>query len=100
MQGDATDRDVIEGYRGERERPASLSLQRAKNVRDRLADGQLGAAIDASRIEVRDGGVSPEGAQVKIWLLPQGAANPATGTVSDNPGPVRPERGAPRRRRR
>lgn len=101
LQADATARLVVEGYRGERERPATLSLQRAKNVRDRLADGSLGTTIDANRIEVRDGGVSPEGGRVRMWLVPQGATNPATGAVSDNPGPVTPERraAAPRRRR-
>lgn len=100
LQADATATLVVEGFRAENERPASLSVQRAKNVRDRLVDNSLGTSIDANRIQVRDGGVSPEGARVRIYLVPQGATNPATGTVVDDPGPVQPERrAAPRRRR-
>lgn len=101
LQADPTARLVIDGYRADNERPASLDLQRAKNVRDRLADGSLGVNIDVNRISVRPGGVSPDGAHVKIFFVPSGAADPPGPTAVDA-GPVTPERSAapqPRRRR-
>jgi outer membrane protein OmpA-like peptidoglycan-associated protein len=97
LQADPNARVFIDGYRGERERPEGLSLQRAKNVRDRLAEGRLGTAIDVNRIVVRDGGVSAD-KQVTIWLVPQGADEPAGGTTA-TVGDVTPERRAPARRR-
>jgi outer membrane protein OmpA-like peptidoglycan-associated protein len=99
LQSDPQASIVVDGYRGERERPDGLSLQRAKNVRDRLADGGLGTTIDANRITVRDGGVTTDGSQVRIWIVPQGAQIPAGGTAVDA-GPVTPERKAPVRRGR
>ncbi|MEK7834181.1 MAG: hypothetical protein AAB401_24045, partial [Acidobacteriota bacterium] len=94
LQADAGARIVVDGYRGEKEKPASISLDRAKNVRDRLADGKLGTAIDANRIVVRDGGASAD-TQVKIWLVPSGGVmpeGPAPATVGD----VTPEKGGRR----
>ncbi len=100
LQADPGAKLVIDGYRGERERPATLDLQRAKNVRDRLADGGLGVQIDVNRIVVRPGGVSTTGEQVRIWFVPTGAADPP-GPSAVDPGPVTPERrGAARRRGR
>jgi hypothetical protein len=100
LQADPGAKVVVEGYRGERERPATLDQQRAKNVRDRLADGSVGVQIDANRIVVRPGGVSTTGEQAKIWLVPTGAAEPP-GPAAVDVGPVTPERkAAPRRRRR
>ncbi|MGH9846754.1 MAG: PKD domain-containing protein, partial [Blastocatellia bacterium] len=100
LQADAGARLVIVGYRtDDKERPADLDLQRAKNTRDRLADGNLGVAIDANRISVAAGGVSTDGSQVTIWLVPTGADNPQ-GVTTVDAGEVRPERAAPRRRRR
>lgn len=96
LQNDPGARVFIDGYRAERERPAGLSLQRAKNVRDRLVEGKLGTAIDANRIVVRDGGVS-EDKQVTIWLVPSGAAEPEGGTTV-SVGDVTPERSPARRR--
>jgi outer membrane protein OmpA-like peptidoglycan-associated protein len=96
LQNDPGARVFIDGYRGEKERPDGLSLQRAKNVRDRLAEGKLGTAIDANRIVVRDGGVS-EDKQVTIWLVPSGAAEPAGGTTV-SVGDVTPEKSPARRR--
>jgi outer membrane protein OmpA-like peptidoglycan-associated protein len=96
MQADPGAKLVVDGYRGERERPANLDLQRAKNVRDRLADNSLGVTIDANRIVVRPGGVSTSGEQVKITIVPSGADDPP-GPAAVDPGPVRPEA---RRRRR
>jgi outer membrane protein OmpA-like peptidoglycan-associated protein len=91
---------IVEGYRGEKERPAGLSLQRAKNVRDRLADGvSLGVQIDANRITVRDGGVSTDGSQIKMWFVPSGADMPTTVGTAVDAGPVTPEKKAPARRR-
>jgi hypothetical protein len=82
------------------ERPANLDLQRAKNVRDRLADGSVGAQIDVNRISVRPGGVSADGSQVKIFFVPSGADDPP-GPAAVDPGPVTPEkRAAPQPRGR
>ena len=98
LQSDPQASIIVDGYRGEKEKPAGLSLQRGKNVRDRLADGGLGTTIDANRITVRDGGVSTDGSQVRIWIVPAGAATPAGGTAVDA-GPVTPEKkAAPARR--
>jgi hypothetical protein len=102
LQADPTARLVIDGYRTDTERPANLDLQRAKNGRDRLADGSLNVQIDANRISVRPGGVSAEG-QVRIFFVPSGAADPP-GPAAVDAGPVTPEKKAapqpkPRRRR-
>ncbi|MGH9767623.1 MAG: PKD domain-containing protein [Blastocatellia bacterium] len=99
LQADPAAKLVIDGYREERERPTNLDLQRAKNVRDRLADGSLGVQIDANRIVVRPGGVSTTGEQVKIWFVPTGAADPP-GPAAVDPGPVSPEKRGARRGRR
>jgi outer membrane protein OmpA-like peptidoglycan-associated protein len=99
LQADPQAKVVIDGYRADNERPDTLGGQRAKNTRDRLADGGLGAQIDVNRITVRDGGVSPDGSQVKIWLVPSGAADPPGGTAIEA-GEVAPERRARGRRRR
>jgi hypothetical protein len=100
LQADAGAKLVIVGYRTEeKERPADLGLQRARNTRDRLADGNLGTAIDVNRISVADGGLSTDGSQVVIWLVPTGAENPP-GVTAVDAGPVTPERRAPARRRR
>jgi hypothetical protein len=100
LQADAGARLVIVGYRiDDREKPADLDLQRAKNTRDRLADGNLGTPIDANRISVAAGGVSSDGSQVVIWLVPSGADTPS-GVTTVDAGPVTPEKKAGRRRRR
>jgi len=100
LQADPTARLVIDGYRAENERPANLDLQRAKNVRDRLADGSLGTQIDVNRISVRPGGVSTDGSQVRIYFVPSGAPDPP-GPSAVDAGPVTPERkAAPRRKGR
>jgi hypothetical protein len=101
LQADPTARLVIDGYRADSERPANLDLQRAKNARDRLADGSLNVQIDANRISVRPGGVSADGSQVKIFFVPSGAADPP-GPAAVDVGPVTPEKKAapqPRGRR-
>jgi hypothetical protein len=101
LQADPTARLVIDGYRADMERPANMDLQRAKNVRDRLADGSLNVQIDVNRISVRPGGVSVDGNQVKIFFVPSGAADPP-GPSTVDPGPVTPEKKAapqPRGRR-
>jgi len=98
LQADPGAKLVVDGYRAENEKPATLDLQRAKNVRDRLADGSLGTQIDANRIVVRPGGVSTDGSQVKIWFVPSGAADPP-GPAAVDAGPVTPERKARRGRR-
>jgi PKD domain len=100
LQADPAARLVIDGFRADNERPARLDLQRAKNVRDRLADGaSLNVQIDVNRISVRPGGVSTDGSQVKIYFVPSGAANPP-GPAAVDVGPVTPEKkAAPPRRR-
>jgi hypothetical protein len=99
LQADPGAKLVVDGFREERERPADLDLQRAKNVRDRLADGSLGVQVDANRIVVRPGGASTDGSQARIYLVPSGAADPP-GPAAVDAGPVTPERRAARRRRR
>jgi len=99
LQADPGAKLVIDGYRADNEKPATLDLQRAKNVRDRLADGSLGTQIDANRIVVRPGGVSTDGSQVKIYFVPSGAADPP-GPSAVDAGPVTPEKKAVRRRGR
>jgi outer membrane protein OmpA-like peptidoglycan-associated protein len=98
LQADPQAKLVIIGYRAEDEKPENLGGQRAKNTRDRLADGGLGAQIDVNRITVRDGGATTDGSQVKIWLVPAGADDPPGGTAIDA-GDVTPEKRASRRRR-
>ena len=99
MQADPGAKLIIVGYRGERERPANLDVQRAKNARDRLADGSIrGVSIDVNRMVVSGGGVSTDGSQVKIWFVPSGADDPQ-GITAVDAGPVTPERRTPARRR-
>ena len=98
LQDDPQASVVVVGYRAERER-ANISQQRAKNVRDRLADGSVGITVDPNRITVRDGGVATDTNQVRIWFIPAGATPPSEGTAFDA-GAVQQERRAPRRRRR
>ena len=93
LQADPQAKVIVDGYRADGEKPPALSLQRAKNVRDRLADGGLGVTVDANRITVRDGGVSADGSQIKMYFVPAGAADPAGGTAVDA-GPVEPEKKA------
>ncbi|MBO0801278.1 MAG: OmpA family protein, partial [Blastocatellia bacterium] len=97
LQADPQARLVIIGYHADNEKPATLSATRARNARDRLADGGLGAQIDVNRIALRDGGVTSDGNQLRIWLVPSGAEDPQVGTPME-PGEVSPERRAPRRR--
>jgi hypothetical protein len=100
LMADPAARLVIEGYRADGERPANIDLQRAKNARDRLADGSLGVMIDVNRISVRPGGVSPEAPMIKLYFVPSGAADPP-GPAAVDAGPVTPERrAAPRPRGR
>ena len=100
LQSDPQSQLVIYSYKGEKEKPATLDMQRGKNVRDRLADGSLGSAIDANRIVVRPSGVHTDGRQVRLWFVP------ANADTSDMPqgtdatlGDVTPEKkAAPARR--
>lgn len=100
LQSDPQSQLVIYSYKGEKEKPADLDLQRGKNTRDRLADGGLGTAIDANRIVVRPSGIHTDGSQVRLWFVP------ANGDTSEMPqgsdatlGDVTPEKkAAPARR--
>ncbi len=102
LQGDPQAQLVIYSYKGERERPANLDLQRGKNVRDRLADGGLGAAIDVNRLVVRPSGVHTDGRQVRLFFVPAGADTSGLPQGADATlGDVTPERrAAPVRRSR
>ncbi len=93
LQGDPQSQLVVDSFRGEKEKPANLDLQRGKNVRDRLADGAIGGPIDANRISVRPGGVSTDGSQVKLTLVPTGADMPE-GPAAATLGDVTPEKKA------
>ncbi len=100
LQSDPQAQLVVDSFRADNEKPADLDLQRGKNVRDRLADGGLGAAIDANRIVVRPGGVSTDGSQVKMTLVPAGAMMPEGGSPATL-GDVTPEKkAAPAKKRR
>lgn len=100
LQSDPQSQLVIYSYKGEKEKPANLDLQRGKNVRDRLADGGLGSAIDANRIVVRPSGVHTDGRQVRIFLVPAGADTSEMPQGADATlGDVTPEKkAAPARR--
>jgi hypothetical protein len=90
LEADPQARLVIDSYYRDGESAAVAAL-RGKNVRDRLADGSLGATIDVSRMIVRPSGKSPDGEQVKLMLVPSGAETPAgaqavdVGAVSKEP---------------
>jgi hypothetical protein len=99
MQTDPQALLVVDGFRGDRERPANLDLQRGKNVRDRLADGSVGVSVDANRIRVRSRGTATDSSQVRIYFVPAGADLPP-GPEPATLGPVTPERRAPARGRR
>ncbi|MFN0122502.1 MAG: transporter [Blastocatellia bacterium] len=96
LQADPQATLVIDGYRAEDEK-AGIDGERGTNVRNRLADGSVGIAIDPNRITVRAGGVSSDGQQIKLTLCPTGAATPAGGEVMTL-GPVEPEKKAVVRR--
>jgi outer membrane protein OmpA-like peptidoglycan-associated protein len=91
LQADPQATLYVDGYTAPKEK-VGLDLQRAKNVRDRLADGSVGIAIDANRIVVRTGGEAESGA-VRIFLCEAGAPAPAGGQ-SQTVGDVEPERKA------
>ncbi len=96
LQADPGAKVVIDGYRGEKEKPEGLGLQRAKNVRDRLAEGKLGTAVDSNRIVVRDGGISAD-KQVTIWLVPTNGIDPE-GPAAASVGDVTPEKSPARKK--
>lgn len=98
LQADSQAQLIIDSYKGEKERPDDLDLQRGKNARDRLADGSLGITIDPNRIVVRPSGVTPDGSQLKLTIVPAGATAPA-GAQPATLGEVTPEKKAPARRK-
>ncbi len=100
LQADPGARLVIDSYRGAKEKAKNLDIDRGRNVRNALADPNtdLGTAIDANRIAVRPGGISEGGDQVKLWLVPTGADDPA-GPATVDVGPVKATK-KPRRGRR
>ena len=78
MQADPQARLVIDAYSNPGETP-SVAAARGRNVRDRLADGSVGAAIDANRIIVRTGGVASNASQIRLHFVPDGATMPEGG---------------------
>lgn len=100
LEADPQSRLVIDSYYGDGESVAVATL-RGKNVRDRLADGSLGVAVDVSRLVVRPSGKAVDNDQVKLTFVPSGAQPPA-GAAPANVGPVtkEPARPAAKRRRR
>ena len=98
MQADPQATLYVDGFRSEKEK-AGLDLQRAKNVRDRLADGSVGIQIDPNRIIVRTGGVTTDTSHIKLSICQAGAPAPAGGEAA-TVGPVEPEKkAAPARKR-
>ena len=93
MQSDPQARLVIEAFSNPGE-PSSVALARGRNVRDRLADGSVGVAIDANRIIVRIGGVANNSSQVKLFFVPEGATMPEGGQEMKL-GPVESEKKTP-----
>ncbi|MFN9741278.1 MAG: PKD domain-containing protein, partial [Acidobacteriota bacterium] len=85
LQSDPGAKLLIDAYQGPKEKAKKLDVQRGKNVRDLLADPNtvLGTSIDANRISVRPGGVSTSGDQIRLWLVPAGADDPAGPAVAD-----------------
>ena len=100
MQNDAGAKLLIDSYQGPKEKAKKLDVTRGKNVRDMLADPNtvLGTSIDANRISVRPGGVSTGTEQVRLWLVPAGASDPAGPAVADV-GPLKVTKKAKRGRR-
>ena len=90
LQADAQARLVVDAFRSPAESEA-VALARGKNVRDRLVDGSIGVTVEANRIVVRVGGVSSDGSQIKLYLVPEGAALPP-GPQAMRLGPVERER--------
>jgi hypothetical protein len=100
LEADPQAQLVIDSYYHEGESPAVAAL-RGKNVRDRLADGSLGATIDENRLIVRPSGKAVDRDQVKLILVPAGTPIPSGARAMDA-GPVtkEPSRPATKRRRR
>lgn len=93
LQADPQAQLIIDSYKGENEKPADLDLQRGKNARDRLADGGLGITIDPNRVVVRPSGVTTDGSQLRLTIVPSGATVPA-GAQPATLGDVTPEKKA------
>jgi outer membrane protein OmpA-like peptidoglycan-associated protein len=93
LQADPQATLVVDAYRADNEKPEDLDLQRGKNIRDRLADGSVGTTIDPNRITVRPSGISTDGRQTRIYLVPAGADVPP-GAAAASLGGVEPEKKA------
>ncbi len=98
MQADPQATLYVDGFRSEGEK-TGLDLQRAKNVRDRLADGSVGAQIDANRIVVRTGGVTTDTNHIKLTICQAGAPAPAGGETATVGGVDSEKKAAPVRKR-
>ncbi|HEX4949231.1 MAG TPA: hypothetical protein VFZ34_21315, partial [Blastocatellia bacterium] len=98
LASDPTARLIIDSYYRQGEKP-SLAFERGKNVRDRLADGSIGITIDANRLVVRPSGLSDDGTQVQLSLLPAGAKMPPGAAAVDVGSVVKEGRRVPVKRR-
>jgi hypothetical protein len=90
LQAEAQARLVVDAFHSPQETEA-VARARGKNVRDRLADGSLGLALDAHRIIVRMGGVASDGSQIRLYFVPAGGALPL-GPPELKLGPVEVEK--------
>ncbi|MFN7927391.1 MAG: hypothetical protein U0Y68_05505 [Blastocatellia bacterium] len=82
LEADPTAQLIIDSYSRPGEK-AAMSLERGKNVRDRLADGSIGFHVDANRLIVRPSGQSDDGSQVRLYLMPAGTKLPAGAATAD-----------------
>jgi hypothetical protein len=98
LAADPSARLVIDSYyrKGEKQ---TMAYERGKNVRDRLADGSIGITADANRLIVRPSGLSEDGTQVRMSLLPTGAKMPPGAQAVDVGAVAKEGRRTPPRRR-
>jgi len=98
LEADPNARLVIDSYYHKGEKQA-MAYERGKNVRDRLADGSIGVSVDANRLIVRPSGLSEDGTQVRMFILPAGSKMPPGAQTVDVGGVTKENRRAPARRR-
>jgi hypothetical protein len=98
LAADPNARLVIDAYyrKGEKQ---TMAYERGKNVRDRLADGSIGVSVDANRLLVRPSGLSEDGTQVRLSLLPVGAKMPPGAQAVDVGAVTKEGQRAPKRQR-
>ncbi|MBS1809701.1 MAG: hypothetical protein JST84_16185 [Acidobacteria bacterium] len=98
LESDPSAQLIIDSYSRPGEK-SNMSLERGKNVRDRLADGSIGVKVDANRLIVRPSGQSDDGSQVRLFLMPAGSKLPPGAAAADVGGVSREAQRAPVKRR-